>query len=177
MATGKDHYQPPSSESLAAGYEKSGVSVKGLAIFLVCLVVVAAVIHTGVWFLFSDYLKSDQAKDRPSSALTDPEFVAGYNRRFGTTLPTDTTPPPPAPRIQPTPGLEHQNTPEADLQQMYRQEDAVFHQMGWRVDPETHVPLAIPDPVVSAVISDEKSRQGQQPKAMAAPPSTAKEGR
>jgi hypothetical protein len=176
MATGKDHYQPPSSDSAAAGYEKSGVSVKGLAIFLVCLILCAAIIHTGVWFLFGDYLKSDRAKDRPMSALTDPEFVAGYNHRFGTTLPTATGALPPAPRIQPTPGLEQQNTPEADLQQMYRQEDAVFHQMGWRVDQQTHVPLEIPEPVVAAVMSDEKARQGQQPKAMASPPAP-KEGR
>jgi hypothetical protein len=176
MATGKDHYQPPSSESIAAGYEKSGVSVKSLAIFLVCLIICAAAIHAGIWFLFSDYLKSDRAADRPMSALTDPEFVAGYNRRFGTTLPTATRALPPAPRIQPTPGLENQNTPDADLQQMYRQEDAVFHQMGWRVDEQTHVPLQIPESVVSAVISEEKTRQGQQPKAMASPP-PSKEGR
>ncbi|HEY2585381.1 MAG TPA: hypothetical protein VGI81_06445 [Tepidisphaeraceae bacterium] len=175
MATDSDHYQPPSSESLAAGYEKSGVSVKALAIFLVCLIVVAAIVHAGVWFLFSDYLKSDRAKDRPMSALTDPQFVAGYNRRFGTTLPTATTALPPPPRIQPTPGLEQQNTPAADLQQMYREEDAVFHQMGWRVDERTHVPLEIPPSAVSAVIQDVKARQGHQPRAMASPP--AEEGR
>lgn len=176
MATDNDHYPPPSNDSVAAGYEKSGVSVKALGIFLVGLIICAAIIHAGVWFLFSDYLKSDRAKDRPMSALTDPEFVAGYNRRFGTTLPTATAPLPPPPRIQPTPGLEHQNTPEADLQQMYRQEDAVFHQMGWRVNEQTHVPLQIPESVVSAVIKDETARQGQQPKAKASPP-PSKEGR
>ena len=176
MATDSDHYQPPSSDSVAAGYEKSGVSVKSLAIFLVCLVVVAAIIHVGVWLLFSDYLRSDRAKDRPISALTDPEFVAEYNRRFGTTLPTETMPPPPPPRIQPTPGLPQQNTPPGDLQQMYGQEDGVFRQMGWRVDEQTHVPLAIPDSVISAVINDEKARQGEPPRATASPPAP-KEGR
>lgn len=172
MATGKDQYQPPSSESLAAGYEKSGVSVIGLAVFALCLIFVAAMIHAAVWFLFGAYLNSDRSRDQALSALTDPEYVARFNKANGTSMSPRTVPLPPPPRIQPTAGLPP-NTPDADLQQMYVGEDAVFRQMGWEIDPVSHVQRRIPDAVLAAVIADESKRQAQQPKAIGAPPPPA----
>lgn len=162
MATDKDPFQGPSIEARKAGYETSGISVKGLAIFLVCLVVLAAIIHAGVWFLFGDYVRFDEAQNRPHSALSDQQYVTDFNQQHGTdfAMPKQTIPPPP--RIQPTPGLDQQNTPDADLQTMYAGEDTVFRQMGWTLDGRTHVQLAIPKSVVQAVIADETSRQRKE---------------
>ena len=159
MATDKDPFQGPSTESREAGYETSGVSIKGLAIFVVCLVVLAAIIHAGVWFIFGDYVKLDESQNRSHSALADQQYMSDYNHEHGTRFagPTQTIPPPRA--IQPTPGLDQQNNPDADLQAMYAGEDAVFKRMGWTVDERTHVQVAIPESAIQAVISDEMTRQ------------------
>lgn len=159
MDTEQDPIQKPSTESLEAGYERSGVSVKGLAVFLVSMVVFAAVLHVALWFLLEGYLKLDRSKDRPNSALTDSEFLEQYNQTHAQKLAVSSPPLPPPPRLQPTPGLDQQNVPQADLQLMYREEDAVFARMGWDIDPQSHVPRAIPNSVVSAVIGDENNRQ------------------
>jgi hypothetical protein len=159
MAMDNDQFQKPSPESLDAGYETSGVSVKGLAIFVVGLIVFAAVIHIAVWFLFKGYLKADEAKDRSDSALTDPRAVSQFNQQHDTHFPTATPGLPPPPRLQPTPGVEPPRVAAADLQEMYRQEDTVFAQMGWTIDQRTHVPVEIPESVLAAVIQDATQRQ------------------
>lgn len=169
MATDKEQFQGPSSESRQAGYETSGISIKGLAIFVVCLVVLAAAIHAGAWFLFGGYVRSDEASNRAHSALSDEQYVKTYNREHGTELSANSLPLPAAPRIQPTPGAQPQNVPDADLQQMYGQEDAFFKRMGWTVDDRTHVQTTIPDSVVRSVISDETARQKQEMPAKGSP--------
>ena len=161
MATDKDPFQPPSSESREQGYETSGVSIKGLAIFVVCLVVVAAAVHAGVWFLFGGYVDLHESTNRPHSALTDEQYVKDYNAEHGTNFATSQPALPPEPRLQPTPGLPYQNDAPADLREMYVREDQVFKRMGWTVDEQTHVRRAIPDAVINAVISDESARQQQ----------------
>lgn len=169
MGTDNDQLQPPARDSVAAGYEKSDVGLKGLAIFVVCLVVFAAAVHVAIWFLYADFLKVERSKDRPMSALTDSEYITAYNRSHGTTLPVVAAPLPPPPRIQPTAGLSQQNTPRADLQQMYAQEDALFRRMGWAVDERTHVQREIPVSVIDSVIADERGR-GQSRSGPAASP-------
>ena len=161
MATDKDPFQPPSSESRQHGYETSGVSVKGLAIFVVCLVVVAAAVHAGVWFLFGGYVDLHESTDRPHSAVTDEQYVKDYNAEHGSNFATSQPGLPPEPRLQPTPGAPNQNDPSADLLDMYKREDNVFERMGWQVDPRTHVQTAIPDDVITTVIKDETGRQKQ----------------
>lgn len=161
----KEQFQEPSSESRQAGYETSGVSIKGLAVFLVCLVVSAAVIHAAVWFLFGGYVRYDESQNRPHSALRDEQYVSDYNHAHGTDFPTPAQTMPPAPRIQPSPGLKQQNNPDADLQAMYAGEDAMFKRMGWIMETRTHVQVAIPDSVVQSVIADEATRQKQSSKA------------
>jgi hypothetical protein len=145
MDTVNEQNPAPSPEAIEAGYETSTVSIRRLAIFLVCLIVVAAVIHVGVWFLFKDFVKHDERIERPRSALDS------------------TTVLPPPPRLQPTPGVETQNVPAADLQQMYQQEDAVFVRMGWTIDAVSHQQTVIPSTVISAVIADESARQEHPP--------------
>jgi hypothetical protein len=162
MATDKDPFQGPSTESREAGYETSGVSIKGLAIFVVCLVVLAAIIHAGVWFIFGGYVRVDESQNRPHSALADQQYVSDYNHEHGTSFAAPTQTIPPAPRIQPTPGLDQQNYPDADLQAMYAGEDAVFKRMGWTLDERTQVPVEIPSKFIDAVISDETARQKQK---------------
>lgn len=162
MAKDKDPFQGPSTESRQAGYETSGVSIKGLAIFVVCLVVLAAIIHAGVWFLFGDYVNFDEAQNRPHSAVSDQQYVTDFNQQHRSDFPMPKQTIPPPPRLQPTPGLDQQNNPDADLQTMYAGEDAVFRRMGWTLDERTHVQVAIPDSVIQAVISDETTRQKQQ---------------
>jgi hypothetical protein len=157
MATDNNQPQAPSSESLEAGYERSTISVKGLAWFLLVLIATAVVIHIGVWYLYRDYVRSDERSDRPFSALTDPGAIDQYNRSHGARLGVTAAPQPPPPRIQPT-APEH-NLPADDLRQMHQSEDEIFRRMGWTVDSQTHAQIRIPPQVVSAVIREESQRQ------------------
>jgi len=159
MATDSDQLQAPLSESREAGYETSGVSIKGLAIFLVCLVVAGALIHLGSWVLIKAMVSHDEHEDRSSSALTDAQYVDGFNRSHGSDVTPAGLPLPPPPRLQPTPGQDPQNNPAADLEQMYEKEDAVFSRMGWKIDKESHKQFGIPRSVISQVIQDESARQ------------------
>src|SRR5690348_8214345 len=113
MAKDNGQFQAPSSESLEVGYETSSVSVKSLAWFVVGLVIVAAIVHAGVWFLLMGYVNYDQKKDRPFSALTDRQYIDQYNQKHGTALKVSELPPPPAPRIQ-------DHDPAADLADMFK---------------------------------------------------------
>jgi hypothetical protein len=160
MATDSDQLQAPSSESREAGYETSGVSIKGLAIFLVCLIVAAALIHLGAWVLIKAMVGHDEYEDRSSSALTDAQYVDGFNRSHGSDATPARLPLPPPPRLQPTPGQDPQNVPAADLEQMYEKEDAVFSRMGWKIDKGNPAQLGIPQSVISQVIQDESARKG-----------------
>lgn len=155
MATDKDQLQAPSSESLEAGYETSGVSVRGLAIFVVCLAIFAAVIHVAMWYLLKAYESAINYNVRPESALVDPGMMGGRDK-------TARLPPAPPPRIQPSPPDDPFRVPQADLQQMFREEDVVFKQMGWEVEEPTHVQVAIPPSVISSVIRDETQRQQKE---------------
>lgn len=146
-----DQQQAPSDEAIRAGYETSTVSIKGLAIFLVCLVVVAALVHLGSWFVFREFLHSDVRQDRPLSALTDPRYVTQGSQ--------STNPLPPSPRLQPTPGSNPQNIPPGDLQKMYEDENAIFTRLGWTVDSGNPARLGIPTSTIDAVITEESERQ------------------
>jgi hypothetical protein len=159
MATDSDQLQAPSSESREAGYETSTVSIKGLAIFLVCLVVVGALIHFGAWILIKAMVTHDEHQDRSSSALTDAQYVDRFNRSHGLDVTPAGLPLPPPPRLQPTPGQEPQNVHAADMEQMYEKEDAVFSRMCWKIDKESHSLLGIPQSVISQVIQAELARQ------------------
>ena len=149
MAVKEQQLQPPSSESLDAGYEKSTVSIKGLMMFLVCFVVAAGVIHLGSWYLLRAYVSEDRKKDRPTSAMVDPAMAD----RYGGTVVRQPQPPPPY--IQPSPPQPEPHVPAADLRQMYTQENLLFERMGWRPDEASPQKLAIPADVIAKVIADE----------------------
>jgi len=156
-----DQLQAPSSESREAGYETSAVSIPGLAIFLVCLVIVAGAVHMGAWYLFRGMVTRDEHTDRSSSALTNQQFVDGFNRKYGSDGQVAASALPPPPRLQPTSGQEPQNVPAADLEQMYEREDALFRRMGWTVDKKSHAQLAIPPSVMSTVICEQSAKLGE----------------
>jgi hypothetical protein len=162
MGTDNGQFRKPSPESLDAGYETSGISVKGLAIFVASLIICAAIIHAGVWYLFAGYLHLDREKDRSDSALTDQQVVGQFNQANHTNYPAASPGQPPPPRLQPTAGLDPARDPQADLQQMYRQEDEFFRRLGWKVDPESHVQTEIPASVITAVENDQTQRRGNQ---------------
>ena len=153
MASEEQQLQPPSSESLDAGYEKSTVSIKGLMLFLVCFVIAAALIHLGSWYLFRAYVSEDRKKGRLTSALADPAMA---NRYGGTVL---LQPQPPPPYIQPSPPQPEPHIPAADLRQMYAEENSLFERMGWRTDGTSPQKLAIPADVIAKVIEDATTNQ------------------
>ena len=137
MGTDSNQLHKPSDASMAAGYELSTVSVRGLIYFVIGLIIVAALVHAGIWFLLRTYEKVYHQYSRPGSAVVDKQ----------TRLPL-----PPPPRLQPNPGST--NVPEADLQLMYSKEDELFTRMGWRINPQTHVPVEIPQSAIDQVIRD-----------------------
>ena len=158
MGTDKDQLQAPSTESVEAGYETSGVSIKGLLWFVIGLIVTAVVVHVGMWFLLSAADHATRAHlDRPTSVLMDKKFNDDYEKRTGIKVDVAQLPPSPPPRIQPSPGDER--IPSADLQLMYEQEDDLFRRMGWDIDESTHAQTQIPPDVVKAVIQDEMNRR------------------
>jgi len=152
--------QKPSAESLQAGYETSGVNIKGLVVFVVVLIVTAAVLHVGMWYLMWGFVRYDRLSDRPASALTDKDLVDTYSRQHGQKVEITALPPPPAPRLQPSPP-ETGRLPSVDLREMYEKEDSLFREMGWTIDEQTHGQTAIPSQVISAVIQEESARQKQ----------------
>src|SRR5690349_6994291 len=107
MGMDSNQLHKPSDESLAARYELSTVSVRGLLWFVAGLIVVAVVVHVGIWILLRAYEKVYAASSKPTSAVVEKD----------TRLPL-----PPTPRLQPTFG-DVNNIPAADLQLMYNGED------------------------------------------------------
>ena len=157
MHKDNDELRAPSSESLEAGYETSGVSTNGLMIFLVCLIGFAVILHVGIWFGVRAITRIQDRLDRATTALNDPKLLNGR--------PFVTQAAPPPPRLQPNPEeKEDQRVPAADLQLMYRTEDEVFRSMGWTIREPDHAQVQIPPEVIAAVIREETERQQQQAK-------------
>ena len=50
----------PSPESIKAGHEVSDVSIRGILLFIVALVLVAVVIHVGLWFMHQGFLNRER---------------------------------------------------------------------------------------------------------------------
>lgn len=149
--------EKPSAESVEAGYETSGVNIKGLVWFVIVLIVTAAVLHAGMWFLMWGYWDRASLREQPTSALTDAGYLKRFSDAHGQDVRMTALPPPPAPRIQPSPP-ETDRIPSKDLKEMYEKEDALFRRMGWRIDEQSHA-QSIPPQVISAVIQQERERQ------------------
>jgi hypothetical protein len=120
------------------GYEHSNASVSGIFWFCVWFVVIGAIIHVIVWYVYRDMTHDRQQADIARSAL------AGDR------------PSPPEPRLQPTisrtgdANSGHPNMPWQDWGDMLRDTNAEFMRRGWEIDGETQQPK-IPQPIVEQV--------------------------
>ena len=155
MTKDPSELEPPSSESREAGYETSDISIRRLAIFVVCLIVLAVAIHAGAWLQFAREVSAGQKTDRAPSALSDLAYIDEYNRRRGAAAGLTVLPRPPAPQLQPSPNLQEQHVPADDLREMYQRENVVFAKMGWTIDPNDHNRMIIPSHVMDAVVRNE----------------------
>jgi hypothetical protein len=119
----------PLPEALEKGYEPHDLKASWIVWFVVIFIVIAALIQIGLWVLLVKLGSTRREVDAPRSVLTAQE-------------------PAPSPSIQPT--QQHDALPAEDLQAMRKQEDAVFSQLGWDVNPQTHQ-VIVPDDVVKRV--------------------------
>jgi hypothetical protein len=106
---------PP--ESLARGYEREEFRLRWFVGAVVCLVLFAAAMHVGLWYL-------TKADSRPRLADRPASSVAEYR-------PTMSAPP-----LQSAAG--HDRLPRQDLAAMRQAEDRIFADLGWKVDGQTH---------------------------------------
>jgi len=113
------------AESLKLGYEASGVSVRGLGIFLVIFILSAVFINVVVWFLTVSLL------DRERNSATARSAVAPIDRM-------------PEPPLQPM--EDHDSVPWQDLLRLKTSEGEIFHRMGWETD--AHGEPRVPDRIV-----------------------------
>jgi hypothetical protein len=119
----------PSPESLERGYETTDVRFSGLWGFLIVSVIVMVGIFLLVAATLHHTIENQRMADRPRSSVITSQL-------------------PPAPQIQPIHG--HDVLPYQDLEDMHRQEDAVFQKLGWKADPNTHA-IVMADDVVDQV--------------------------
>ena len=119
----------PLPEALEKGYEPHDLKTKWIVWFIVIFIVLAVVIQLGLWLLLVNLGSSRRIVDEPRSVLNAQE-------------------PAPSPSIQPT--QQHDALPKEDLEAMRKQEDAVFSQLGWEVNSQTHQ-VSVPDALVKRV--------------------------
>lgn len=150
MATDSNQLHKPSPESVRAGYELSTVSVRALVYFVIGLVLTAALIHAGIWFLLMGYYNLYVGGMKPGSALTE----TGLLKHANVAKTAAELPGPPPPRLQPS--QPENDVPAGDLQHMMEGQDNVFQRMGWTIDKETHVPLRIPSAAIEQVMREER---------------------
>jgi hypothetical protein len=118
---------PPTSETVAQGYEPPDINVRGVVVFLMIFLVGAIIIQVGLWGVLKVYSGLPRTADIVTSAAPPPA-------RF---LP---------PNLQPT--EQHNQFPWQDLAQLRQEKTQIFDQLGWKTDPETQTPL-IPDAIIA----------------------------
>src|SRR5260221_202913 len=101
---------PPDPQALEQGYEPPDVNYRGLTIFLVVFIASGVVVQGGLWELCKYYVSVPRSVEEVTSAVP-------RQQRF------------PEPRLQPT--ESHNRSPEEDLQELGREKDEVFRQLGW----------------------------------------------
>jgi len=131
--------QLPSQESLQRGYEPSGVGNRGMLIFFAIFLLVAAILQFGIWGLLKLYMHTP----RPIDTVTS---IAPAQARF------------PPPNLQPT--QEHNKLPHEDLMDLMKKKDEIFQRMGWRLDPQSGVPV-IPDSIVDQLARERSGKESK----------------
>lgn len=127
------------------GHETRDASMRGILIFVIGFIVTGAVIHGLLWLTLKQFASDPREVDVPLSAVQSPTDL-----------------PPGAPPLQPR--QDRDQGPRTDLVEMKRREDAVFTQLGWKIDPQTQRPTP-PVAVLQAVST--------RPRPTTAPASTA----
>jgi hypothetical protein len=128
--------QPPTQETIRRGYELPDVSVKGLLIFFVIFVVMGAAAHICAWFLTIHFLEQPRSVDVVISA-------APPQQRF------------PEPNLQPS--ETHNQLDWQDMDDLRRQKNQIFQQLGWNIDPETGA-ARIPDDIVNQLAAQRAAK-------------------
>jgi hypothetical protein len=119
--------KPPSQETIRRGYELPDVSVKGLLIFFVIFLVMGALVHLCAWTLTVYFLHQPRDVDAVISA-------APPQKRF------------PPPNLQPI--ESHNQFDWQDMNDLRREKNQIFEQLGWKIDPDTGA-ARIPDDIVN----------------------------
>ncbi|HEY1629320.1 MAG TPA: hypothetical protein VGF52_05645, partial [Tepidisphaeraceae bacterium] len=122
----------PGPLALEKGYEPHDLKAKWIVWFVVSFIVIAAAIQLMLWLVLVKIGSDQRFVDQPRSVLSSQL-------------------PPPSPSLQPT--EHHDATPPQDLEAMRKHEDAVFSQLGWDVNSQTHQTI-VPDDVVNRVARD-----------------------
>jgi len=122
-----------SRASLDNGYEPMLLSGRGVAWFVVVLVVSGAITSLALWVLLKRFDRGFRAEERPSSVVAAEAGGVARGEQ--------------APPLQPSTG--HDALPREDLAAMRQAEDEVFARLGW-VDGTTHA-VRVPEAVVTAV--------------------------
>ncbi len=135
--------KPPSAIALRQGYEPPDLNVKGLLVFLIIFLLMAVVIHVGIWFL-NEYL-SGRPRDADAVKSAVP-VVRQFSR----------------PDVQPT--ESHNQMPWQDMADLRHAEAARFEQLGWKSDPATGSAV-IPDSIVSRLAERYKAKGPAAPAA------------
>lgn len=128
--------QTPSPLALKQGYEPPDISVKGLLVFLVIFLVMAVVIHVGIWFLNESLLHRRRNAEAVKSAVP-------VVQQFAT------------PDVQPT--ETHNQMPWQDLADLRHAEASRFQQLGWKADGKTGSAV-IPDSIVTQLAQRYKAK-------------------
>jgi hypothetical protein len=129
--------QPPPPAIRQLGYEPSRINVKAMTLFVVCFLLTAAVLHTGLWFLEKHYAGLVREADVPQSLVPRTSLFI-------------------EPHLQPTP--EHDRLPEQDLAAMRQADREVFDQLGWQPGPAGGAAV-IPEPIVSQLAARQAQRR------------------
>jgi hypothetical protein len=108
----------PMPEEHPERHEQSDVSIRGLTIFFIAFVVVAVIVHLGLWLLFDAFEQREQALDlaRQQSAIPLPQ----------PRVPVEGVWPEGVPRLQGVPSF-HAATPAQDMSRMLVEDQQRLH--------------------------------------------------
>lgn len=136
------HTPPPSAEAMdkaiKLGHEPSAISVKGVAWFLICLVLTIVVTFAFVWVVWHFLTIMQRQSDTPSSALTVVKQI------------------PAGPLLQPS--IVHDHIEHEDLNDMHARENHRFSQMGWL---QSDGRVVVSDNIANQILQLTKEKGGQ----------------
>jgi len=116
----------PGGEQESPLHESSDIKLRTLIRFAVAFVVVAVLVHIGVWLVFVGF----------RAAVAQPREITGVSAEHI---------PPPEPRLEPS--VQHNTLPSMDLEKLRAAEHDEFARRGW-VDPQTGQ-VRVPEKIIN----------------------------